>query len=296
MTDERAKVLGRQVAYPQTYQPEILVAIPRQASRQKVGLDDDALPFMGADVWHAYEASCLTDNGVPTAGIMKIVVPADSRSIVESKSLKLYLNSFNMERMGPTPQEANDKMAATVASDLSRLLEAEVKARCYDCRAKTVPTPEEEDFFAVMEDLKCSKDLKPRGYAENPSVIETRDGRPPMIRMRLKSYLLRTKCPVTHQPDWGTVYIWIEGDLIVHAETMLEYIISLRDESHFHEEVCELIFKRLHDLLNPRLLMVTCRYTRRGGIDITPVRSTSPEAIYADLLDVDKLTARLERM
>lgn len=287
--DKIDRVLGRRVTYPQTYSPGVLVAVPRQLNREGLGIADDCLPFVGEDVWHAYEVSCLTDNGLPTAGVMKISVPCESRSIVESKSLKLYLNSFNMERMGSVAAEAEERMAETVGRDLSALLGADVGVGFLGCDAAMASMRAYEDGFATLEDMPEAASLAISQYTEAPDLLRglARGG-----EVRFKSHLLRSNCRVTHQPDWGDVYISVEGDETPDPMSLLQYIVSLRGENHFHEEICELIFKRLQDLLHPRALMVMCRYTRRGGIDINPVRATSAVLVPTVLTDLSLLTDR----
>lgn len=287
-------VLGRAVTYPQTYRPEVLVAIPREVNRGRIGISGGSLPFCGEDIWHAYEVSCLTSKGLPTAGMLKIAVPATSRYIVESKSLKLYLNSFNMERLGGTSGEANRRMAETVAADLSSLLGAEVRVCHFEPMAMTHSTPEHDDRYQTIEEMGVARDIVIGTYSESVGLLraEPSDGRAQF----LKSHLLRSNCPVTHQPDWGTIYVAVEGGLRVEPGSLLAYIVSLRSENHFHEEICELVFKRLYDLLRPERLNVACRYTRRGGIDITPVRECGNWSLWNSITDTDILTERVDRM
>lgn len=293
MTKDIHSVLGQSVTYPQTYKPEILVPIPRATNRERVGITPP-LPFNGADVWHAYEASCLTHSGLPTAGLLKIVVPSHSDFIVESKSLKLYLNSFNMEKMGQTTDEANANMAQTVSCDLSNLLCANVVARFFNSDAPSLPTPERDSRFVTIEASDAARSVAISRYTECPSLLRSTDAN--SEAQFLKSHLLRSNCPVTHQPDWGTIYVMVKGARHVVPASLLEYIVSLRGENHFHEEICELVFKRLQDLLTPSELSVTCRYTRRGGIDITPVRHSSPDSTWLSMTNPDTLTERIDRM
>lgn len=293
MEKEINSVLGHTVTYPQNYQPDILVPIPRQTNRSRVGISTP-LPFGGVDVWHAYEASCLTNSGLPTAGLLKIVVPACSPFIVESKSLKLYLNSFNMERLGRTAAEANTQMAQTVRRDLSRLLCADVAVSFFNCDAPTAPTPETDSRFSVIEDAPGAASTPISCYSESPSLLTPINAA--NKAQFLKSHLLRSNCPVTRQPDWGTIYVAIEGERHVDPVSLLRYIVSLRAENHFHEEICELVFKRLQDALAPSSLSIMCRYTRRGGIDITPIRHSAPASPYDSIAASDNLTMRVDRM
>lgn len=278
-------VLGQRVSYPQRYSPDVLVAVPRQLNRCSLNIKDDALPFTGVDTWHAYEVSCLTDSGLPTAGVMKIVVPCTSPSIVESKSLKLYLNSFNMERMGATVAEATQTMEARVREDLTRLLHADVKVRHFGMGTTVAPLGEMNAWETVEESVG---DIGASIYTEQPDLLgegEETDG------MCIKSHLLRSNCRVTHQPDWGTIFIKMGPGLAPRRADLLRYIVSLRGENHFHEEICELVFKRIADRFSPSHLMVACMYTRRGGIDINPIRATREDMATAALADVETLTS-----
>lgn len=279
-------VLGQRVTYPQRYSPDVLVAVPRQLNRKSLAIRDDSLPFVGADAWHAYEVSCLTNSGLPTAGVMKIVVPCSSPSIVESKSLKLYLNSFNMEPMGGTRAEATQAMETRARNDLSALLGADVKVRIFGMAATEAPLSKIGRYETLEDSVG---DIGIEHYTEQPDLLgegEVTDG------LSVKSHLLRSNCRVTHQPDWGTIFIKMGDGLTPKRADLLRYIVSLRGENHFHEEICELVFKRLKDRFAPSRLMVTCMYTRRGGIDINPVRATSDDwAAASGLLDVGRLTA-----
>lgn len=277
-------VLGQRVTYPQRYSPEVLVAVPRQLNRAGLGIRDDALPFAGADAWHAYEVSCITNSGLPTAGVMKIVVPCSSPSIVESKSLKLYLNSFNMEPMGATRSEAIAALEERVRKDLSALLRTDVVVRHFDASVAESPLGD----IAGYETLEDSVgDISASQYTEAPDLLGEGE---PTVGLCVKSHLLRSNCRVTHQPDWGTIFIRMSEGRTPRREDLLRYIVSLRGENHFHEEICELVFTRLMERFAPKDLMVTCMYTRRGGIDINPVRATSADLVPASLLDVKRLT------
>lgn len=277
-------VLGQRVTYPQHYSPQVLVAVPRQLNRAGLGIADSALPFAGADAWHAYEVSCLTDSGLPTAGVMKIVVPCASPSIVESKSLKLYLNSFNMEPMGATRTEAIAALEARVRSDLSALLSTDVRVKHFEASATEAPLGDIASY-EILEDAEG--DISASQYTEQPDLLgegEQTEG------LCVKSHLLRSNCRVTHQPDWGTIFVRMGAGRTPRRADLLRYIVSLRGENHFHEEICELVFTRLMERFVPKDLMVTCMYTRRGGIDINPVRATSADLVPASLLDVERLT------
>lgn len=259
--------LGRQSSYPQQYDPSVLVAVPRQLNREQYGISNKALPFLGVDVWHAYEFSFLTKKGAPVVGLLKITYPCNNEFLVESKSLKLYLNSFNMSRYGNTKAEGVEWVIDTIKTDLSSLLKCKVEVCCFDQHAKHAPS----DFndFLILEETIDFDNLECADYTENPALIEVSEL---MGEIRWCTHLLRSNCKITHQPDWGSLFIQMKGEKLPTPDSFLKYIVSLRNENHFHEEICEMVFKRIIDLFSPQQLMVACMYTRRGGIDINPVR------------------------
>ncbi len=262
------KVLGRQVGYPQHYMPEMLVRVPRSINREQYGINGSRLPFTGFDVWNCYEFSFLTRNGLPVAGILKIIYPCESEYLVESKSLKLYLNSFNMEPFGNTAQQGLTETVGIIRKDLSALLECEVKVTGFG--ADTYEGSAGIEPYDILENSTETDQIRFSQYTETPDLltVDFDSG-----RMTVVSHLLRSNCKITHQPDWGSIYILMEGNRIPTRENLLKYIVSLRNENHFHEEICEMVFQRLNTLFFPNRLMVACTYTRRGGIDINPVRA-----------------------
>ncbi|MCF8359512.1 MAG: NADPH-dependent 7-cyano-7-deazaguanine reductase QueF [Prolixibacteraceae bacterium] len=259
--------LGKKSSYPQQYDPSVLVAVPRKLNRKHLGLTDSDLPFSGVDVWHAYEFSFLSKNGLPVVGILKLVYPATSDFLVESKSLKLYLNSFNMERFGETPEKGIAEIVEIIKTDLSKLLRCDVQATVFDHISMTNATGFEE--YTIIEDTLAAENMTCNKYTENPELLDE-TGLPGELKWG--THLLRSNCKITHQPDWGSAYVYMKGDNLPTAQSFLKYIVSLRNKNHFHEEICETIFKRLSDRFQPSQLLVTCLYTRRGGIDICPVR------------------------
>lgn len=281
-------LLGQSTSYPQTYDPSVLYPIIRTANRQTYGIDSSS--FTGVDVWHAYEFSCLTDGGVPIAGLIKLIVPANSPHIVESKSLKLYLNSFNMTPMGASKKDAVSKAVALITNDLTSLLGSPVKACFFD---RYHPSGFDFSTFPVAEDIVDLAALEIHSYTEEPGILKS--GPRQSDQWYLATHLLRSNCKVTRQPDWGSVYVVLEGKDHPLVTSFLKYIISLRNELHFHEEICELVFKRLMDRFAPEKLMVTCMYTRRGGIDICPVRVSHPELMPQNLISSGILTEKLLR-
>lgn len=271
---------------PDSIDPSLLVAIPRSLNRTQYNISDDNLPFYGLDVWNAYEVSFMTSNGLPVSCVAKIIYPADSECIVESKSLKLYLNSFNMFSMSTHDVSACVAIAADIIKkDLAELLKCEVDVTAYNTSSmsndrnagdlidagKFPNSVYKSTGFLEHRQWSWAK-LKVTEYSENPDILELELGEG-CRQASYSSSLLRSNCRVTNQPDWGDVHIFMEGRKIITEDSMLKYIISMRNENHFHEEICECIYKRLLDLCQPDRLVVGCLYTRRGGIDINPVRS-----------------------
>lgn len=283
-----SKVLGQTVDYPDQYDPSILVREPRQSNRKHLDLDDNNLPFCGYDVWNAYEVSCLTERGFPVTGVAKILYPCDNKYIVESKSLKLYLNSFNMTRLGNTSDEARDIIKDRVESDLSDLLGTNVVVTIFSPNDinDTSATPYFKGY-STLENIAGADDLYFAKYTETPQLLERSHItiRDYLVRQDYHSSLLKSNCRVTNQPDWGDVYISMKGKKIVKPQHLLEYVVSFRDENHFHEEICETIYKRLWDIFNPVSLAVTCLYARRGGIDINPTRVSNVDLLTDSLID-----------
>ena len=285
------KVLGKQIAYPQTYSPNILVAVPRSLNRDRYGIDSAALPFCGQDVWHAYELSFLTHKGLPVTGVLKLVYPTHSDFLVESKSLKLYLNSFNMERFGETPAKGLQIVLDTINKDLEQLLKISPKLGFFDHNSALLPY----DFngFELLEAADAINMLHFESYTETPSLLKT--GNTSETELRVGTHLLRSNCKITFQPDWGSAFILMKGSKIPERSALLQYLVSIRNENHFHEEICEMIYKRLWDLFSPDQLMVTCIYTRRGGIDICPARASQPGLLPQNLINPNQLSLKLLR-
>lgn len=284
------KVLGKQVDYPKTYSPNILVAVPRLENRERYNIDENQLPFVGLDAWHAYEIGFLTHMGLPISGLMKIVYPANNFSIVESKSLKLYLNSFNHEKLGATKKEATDKIVTLVKEDLSTLLNTKVDIAFFESNPfKTF------DFngYLKLEDEAFAENIRFKHEKENPALL--RFSETGASTQNIYSELLRSNCKITNQPDWGSIFIHIKTERPVDLPSILEYIVSFRNENHFHEEVCEMIYTRLWNFFKPSELAVTCLYTRRGGIDICPTRASSADFLPSKLINANTITDKTLR-
>lgn len=286
ITKEQAgKHLGKTVTYTDQYDAGLLVAVERIHNRTKYGIDELALPFVGYDTWHAYEVSFLLDNGFPLSCVAKISYPCESHSIVESKSLKLYLNSFNMSKFTGTKAEAITLVEKTIATDLSALLDTTAfVALHFEEQNQPLFSNLQHSEFESLDSLVDIEAQEFSTFNESPDILEVSIDQAGTLRVHTN--LLRSNCRITSQPDWGDAFIHIRGMELPTAESLLQYIVSFRKEDHFHEEVCEMIYKRLFDKFQPEELMVTCVYTRRGGIDICPARSTHQHLLSATLKDV----------
>ena len=263
-----SKVLGEKVSAPLVYDNTILVPIPREANRLQYNITNADFG-VGYDVWNCYEISFMTENGLPVSGYARIVYNSNSKYIIESKSLKLYLNSFNMTPIGSNSLQCLELVTDIIQKDLSLALETDVQFQWFGT-GEGYATLNVMDDFAPLEsiiDLDCVKFSE---YEETPELLIA-DQR--INEIKVSSNLLRSNCRVTNQPDWGTVLIDMTGDNVPSLESLAKYLVSFRNESHFHEECVEMIYIRLKELFNPDTLTVTALYTRRGGIDICPVRS-----------------------
>jgi len=284
-----SKHLGQSSQYKATYDPELLVQEPRQSNRTHLGIQDDDLPFEGGDTWNAYEVSGLTHKGLPVAGVGKIYIPCNSLYIVESKSLKLYFNSFNMSKLGDTAEEVREEIQRRAQIDLSKLLGVNVEVKIFSNKEMlSDPTTPEEEWdharYITIEDEYPVEDMEFNTYQETPELIKVVKNEVGTVRYH--SALLKSNCRVTSQPDWGDVYITLEGEYAPDPVSLLEYIVSFRDECHFHEEICEALYKRLLDICKPDELVVRCLYARRGGIDINPERYKPGSKKHHTLHDV----------
>jgi len=275
--------------YKATYAPELLVAVPRHFNRESYGIKEGDLPFIGGDVWNAYEVSAITENGRPVNGMMKIYCRADSPAHVESKSIKLYLNSFNMTRLGKTGEECVKLVEETVAKDLSKLLQTQVTAKFFTNEFS--PEVEFGADFIPLEAVVKLDELTFDTFHSDSSQLKSTVAGPEEITVwtKVSSNLLRSNCRVTNQPDWGDIYIEIEtnGTNTPDLSSLAKYIVSHREVSHFHEEICEMIFTHLTEAYKPSRLMVACLYTRRGGLDINPIRATHRDMIPTMFTDVN---------
>lgn len=276
-------LLGKKVSYSDEYNPSLLVAVPRYENRKQYNIQNDSLPFEGWDVWHAYEFSSMSENGVPVTRFMKLKYNCTSEFIIESKSLKLYLNSFNMTRYGKSIKECLEICKNIIEKDLSEKLQTEVTVNFIEENAERVQIF--NDFNNLMDYIDEST-LKIEKFKESPELIEAEQSKKTEGHF-LMFDSLRSNCRVTHQPDFGDVFIYYKSSKHIKENSLVKYLSSFRSEYHFHEECCEMIYKRLYDLLDrDDELFVCALYTRRGGIDICPTRWSK----NCNIVDVFKLT------
>jgi len=257
MTEEMP--LGRATAYPDQYSPELLYAIARTDSRAALDLGAE-LPFHGTDIWNMWELTWLDTGGLPHTATAEISVPASSPNIIESKSLKLYLGSFAMSRFASAAD-----VAAAMAGDLSAIVGTDVNVHIhppFSTDAATVASLAGHSLDSLSVDCAVY-DVDPTLLSADKSDFVTED---------LKSHLLRSLCPVTNQPDSGSVMISYKGPRI-DREGLLQYIVSYRQHKDFHESCVERMFMDILARCQPEKLTVYARYQRRGGIDINPFRS-----------------------
>jgi 7-cyano-7-deazaguanine reductase len=293
-----SKHLGKITGYKSTYDPSLLVREPRINNRKHLDINDEDAPFSGYDIWNAYEVSCLTSEGMPIAAIAKIVYPCKNHYIVESKSIKLYMNSFNMQTFKGNIIQVLNELQDTIARDLSKLLETDVKA--YVRLTKAIsddmyypPVFHNKDYPTLENtiDVTC---IKPVSYTENPNILYGTEVSDSKVQ-RFHSALLKSNCRVTSQPDWGDVYIHYKGKYEINPTSLLQYIVSFRDECHFHEEICETIYMRLFRKFRPEEIVVSCLYVRRGGIDINPTRASRYDLLSKALIDETKYFTKTVR-
>jgi 7-cyano-7-deazaguanine reductase len=249
-------LLGKDTNYPTEYQPEILYPISRAPAREKYA-HIEAIQ-QGTDWWHIFEISWLNAAGVPQVAIGRMILPASSPNLIESKSLKLYFNSLNFAKF-----ESKSAFIATVEQDLSKAAEADVKLDLFHVDELDIAKPEGI----------CLDELIPERLENHPdaTLLALDNKSDENVEVQLYSHLLRSNCPVTGQPDWGTVFIRYQGKKPCY-KSILAYIISYRQHNGFHEQCVEQIFADIWQNLKPEKLMVYATYTRRGGLDINPCR------------------------
>lgn len=261
-----ASELGKKSAYDSTYNPDRLYPISRAGKRQEIGIDPACPPFIGFDCWNHYEVSWLNEKGKPMVGIGEIFYDCNSLKLIESKSLKLYFNSFNNTRINSI-----DLLENTIKKDLETRVEAPVSVKIY--------LLEQAKQFRISEQLtgECLDhlDVECSVYLVEPSFLNVEDI---VVEEQLYSELLKSNCLVTNQPDWGSIQITYKGKKI-NREGLLKYLVSYRNHNEFHEQCIERIFMDIMAYCKPERLAVYGRYTRRGGLDINPYRAT-PNTVF----------------
>ena len=262
--------LGKASAYVDRYDPGLLFPLPRETKRREIGING-AIPFLGCDLWTAYELSWLNPKGKPQVALAHITVPCESTHIVESKSFKLYLNSFNN-----TPFESADAVKERLRQDLSAAVwqggpvQSGVGVRLIaPDRFDAEPIHELDGVNLDRLDVECTR------YEPAPDLLTAAFNEQPVTET-LVSQLLKSNCLVTGQPDWGSVQVRYSGPQIDQAG-LLQYIVSFRNHNEFHEQCVERIYQDIWTRCKPARLAVYARYTRRGGLDINPWRSSHPQ-------------------
>ena len=256
--------LGKTSAYPDQYDPSLLFPIDREESWKLSGEQRSKVPFYGVDIWNGYEVSWLNSKGKPIVCVAEFRLPADTPFLIESKSFKLYLNSFNQSRYSDELQ-----VKAVMERDLSAAAGGPVSVRFF---CPDVIFPQAPDA-RLLDEI----DVEITDYSPNPDLLKTEEG---TFDGWVVSHLLKSNCPVTGQPDWGSLYIHYRGKQIDEAG-LLAYVVSLRQHQDFHEHCVERSFKDIMHRCQPEALTVYARYVRRGGLDINPYR-TSEHNYQAD--------------
>lgn len=255
--------LGKKTGYIQTYTPSLLFPVPRSLARDKLNLKTSELPFDGVDIWNGFELSWLNSKGKPVVALAEFIFPCNSPFIVESKSFKLYLNSFNQSSF-----ESFDEVKKIVTSDLEKVVQATVQVQLF-------PLPIQMKIKEFEGTCLDSLDLEIDTYKVQPDFLKTT---PTHTEETLFSHLLKSDCLATGQPDWGTLLVRYAGPKI-DPEGLLRYIISYRNHQGFAEHCVEQIYFDILNKCKPTQLTVYARYTKRGGLDINPFRSNF-EAAY----------------
>ena len=255
--------LGKSTAYRDTYDASLLQGVPRSLNRDPLGLKADALPFHGGDIWTLYELSWLNARGLPQVAVGHVELDYTSVNLVESKSFKLYLNSFNQTRF-----DSWEAVQRTLERDLSACAQGKVTVALY--RIDELEGQPIAHFHGTCID---EQDIEIDNYQFDTAWLENASSGK-VVEETLVSHLLKSNCLITHQPDWGSVQIQYRGAKI-DREKLLRYLVSFRNHNEFHEQCVERIFNDILQFCQPETLSVYARYTRRGGLDINPWRSNS---------------------
>ena len=255
--------LGKTTDYRDRYDASLLQGVPRSLNRDPLGLKAESLPFHGADIWTLYELSWLNARGLPQVAVGHVELNYASINLVESKSFKLYLNSFNQTRFASW-----DEVRDTLERDLSACAQGDVTVALY--RLDEIEGQPIAHFHGSCID---DQDIVIDNYAFDANLLtDAASGK--VIEETLVSHLLKSNCLITHQPDWGSVQIQYRGPKI-DREKLLRYVVSFRHHNEFHEQCVERIFNDIQRFCQPEKLSVYARYTRRGGLDINPWRTNT---------------------
>ena len=255
--------LGKSTAYRDIYDASLLQGVPRSLNRDPLGLKADALPFHGGDIWTLYELSWLNARGLPQVAVGHVELDYTSVNLVESKSFKLYLNSFNQTRF-----ESWEAVQHTLERDLSACAQGKVTVALY--RIDELEGQPIAHFHGTCID---DQEIEIDNYQFDTAWLE-KSASGKVVEETLVSHLLKSNCLITHQPDWGSVQIQYRGAKI-DREKLLRYLVSFRNHNEFHEQCVERIFNDILHFCQPEALSVYARYTRRGGLDINPWRSNT---------------------
>jgi 7-cyano-7-deazaguanine reductase len=253
--------LGQKTEYISQYDPSLLQGVPRSLNRDDIQLTGE-LPFVGVDIWTLYELSWLNRNGLPQVAVGEVMLPATSPNLVESKSFKLYLNSYNQ-----TQFDSWEQVQASLVKDLS-----ECAGEPVEVVINPVSHYDNQPIVSLQGECIDDQDIAIESYEFDPELLRNASS-DEMVTETLVSNLLKSNCLITNQPDWGSVSIEYTGSRI-DREALLRYLVSFREHNEFHEQCVERIFTDIQKYCAPNSLTVFARYTRRGGLDINPYRST----------------------
>ncbi len=273
--------LGKSSAYIDQYDPTLLFPIPRAGKRVEIGIAATApsLPFLGADMWTAFELSWLNLRGKPQVALAHFIIPCETLNIVESKSFKLYLNSFNNTRFADA-QAVKARLRADVSEAVWRSADSGAETQVLASIGINIISMDAFDTEPVheLDGLSLDRlDMDFTHYTPTPQLLSATPNEAPVSEVFV-SNLLKSNCLVTGQPDWGSVQISYTGDQIDQGG-LLQYIVSFRNHHEFHEQCVERIFMDIWTRCKPTKLTVYARYTRRGGLDINPFRTSHPQAL-----------------
>ncbi|WP_394176777.1 NADPH-dependent 7-cyano-7-deazaguanine reductase QueF [Thalassotalea litorea] len=263
----KALLLGKETTYQSQYDATLLQGVPRSLNRNSLAVDQEALPFSGEDIWYGFELSWLNDNGLPQVAVAEFRFPCTSINIVESKSFKLYLNSFNQSKYSDwkTVQQR-------LEIDLSRVCEGQASVTLFDVEHCPPLAIAPSGEYQRIDEQNITID----DYQLNRNMLQGASMGTEIVEEKLVSHLLKSNCLITNQPDWASIYIDYRGTQI-DQEKLLRYLVSFRQHNEFHEQCVERIFVDLMAFCQCEELTVYARYTRRGGLDINPFRSTTLE-------------------